>query len=861
MRRLLNIFGRFDRNVVSYFASRLQFDSSSINGVKERLRKFWYSVGICYPILAACYAGFVLLKFKFAPPEGDGVLDSVCRLVVSSPLAFVVAFAAFFIVFLLLIIMADRMCTYISKCYVRRNKECDSAHNVDSMHGTMHTKRLFIVCTSILLVCYVPWLVSSYPGLLDEDTFLQFTQFLGLITPSDHHPYFDTLIYGAFYYAGDVIVGSCRAGVFFYCTVQMVVLCIELGFAFLFLYRKGASFRFLVVSAVVIGLAPICSFNASRMVKDMTWMVFFIPFILMYLQTCLTKGEYLRGGVRPRFVIFALLAIFSALTKKTGLYIAVILIVLLVLFCSRSVRKKLLAVLLAVVVAFGAWSVFICSSLGVAKGYSHEALSLPIQQVARASINGGDSLSAEEQSLLDKYFPNTDLATRYNPTYADPVKDVFDVDAYAADSLGFWKLYVMLGLDRPKDYIAAFLSAEVRLYGYFSDYQVAIETSNDEWRHEHFIEVFPNTVSRRNCEPTEAYSQAEFRSILAKFAQNDDIWASIRQSTCQFLQKVFPLNFLFSTCAPLWIVLFAIAFAFRHRNARRILLLLLAPWLLVVLTVVVGPCIFPRYLLFPFYTMFLLVCLPAVALSSVTSVQCKVVLFFSPHQDDELLTLGAYAQHVMSQGADAHVILCSNGVKSYVRQMLDDGQSCNKCEGSHEYCLDEAAFSDARDREYLASCQATGYRPSRIHFASRRVVDGSLSKKEASAIIRRYLAVFPEAEVCTISPFVGEVQHSDHRHLGQAAVELYRKGRIRRLNLFVEPYCLQAFRLKNPDIELSSVVADGSKKAGLASAIAQYCFWDPSVERYAIGYHSVTGEFDAFMKEPASYWHAVQWRW
>lgn len=238
----------------------------------------------------------------------------------------------------------------------------------------------------------------------------------------------------------------------------------------------------------------------------------------------------------------------------------------------------------------------------------------------------------------------------------------------------------------------------------------------------------------------------------------------------------------------------------------------------------------------------------------------KVVLFFSPHQDDKLLTLGAYAQHVISKGADAHVILCSDGTKSCVRQILGDAHSCDKHDGSHNYHLDEVAFSDARDREYLASCQAIGYRPSRIHFAPRRAVDGSLSKKEAFTIIQRYLDVFPEAEVCTISPLVGESQHRDHRHLGEAALELWRKGRIRRLHLLVEPYCLQAFRSKNPDVKLSQVVADSSKKAGLTSAISQYCFWDPSVGRYAIGYHSVTGEFDAFMKEPASYWHAAERR-
>ncbi len=235
----------------------------------------------------------------------------------------------------------------------------------------------------------------------------------------------------------------------------------------------------------------------------------------------------------------------------------------------------------------------------------------------------------------------------------------------------------------------------------------------------------------------------------------------------------------------------------------------------------------------------------------------QTMLFFAPHQDDELLTLGAYAQRAILDGADAHVVLCSDGAKSYVRGLLADGQTCDKHEGSHSYELDEAAFSDARYREFQASCRAIGYRPSRIHFAPKRTVDGSLSKDEAHDIISWFLAIYPDAEVCTLSPLVGESQHRDHRHLGEAALELFREGRMRSLKLFVEPYCLDAFRSENPGIELERVAADDKKAAArLSDAILQYCLWDPANGRYAIGYHSVTNEFDDFMRTPASYWHS-----
>ncbi len=213
----------------------------------------------------------------------------------------------------------------------------------------------------------------------------------------------------------------------------------------------------------------------------------------------------------------------------------------------------------------------------------------------------------------------------------------------------------------------------------------------------------------------------------------------------------------------------------------------------------------------------------------------------------------------MTQGCDVHVVLCSDGSKSCVRGVLDDGQTCDKHEGAHAHSLDEAAFSDARDREFLASCQAIGYRPSRVHFAPKRAVDGCLSVDRAQEIIQWFLAVYPDAEVCTISPLVGNSQHSDHRCLGQAALDLYRKGAIRKLNLFVEPYCVGAFRQNNPEINLERVAADAGKEAAcLSNAISQYCLWAPDQGRFAVGYHSVTGEFDSFVRGPASFWHSAE---
>ncbi len=230
-------------------------------------------------------------------------------------------------------------------------------------------------------------------------------------------------------------------------------------------------------------------------------------------------------------------------------------------------------------------------------------------------------------------------------------------------------------------------------------------------------------------------------------------------------------------------------------------------------------------------------------------------LFFAPHQDDELLTMGAYACEAIARGVDCHAVLCSDGSRSCVRGVLADGQTCGKHPGEHSFDLDLDAFSDARDREFLASCQAIGYRPSRIHFHPDRAIDGQLSVAKAREIIQHHLRIFPHAEVCTISPVAGADQHRDHKALGQAALELYREGAIEALTLFIEPYCLTAFKEGNPAVAVEQAAPDAVGVARLKDAMAQYCEWRPERGRYAVGYHSVTSEFDDFAQNPCSWYY------
>ena len=240
--------------------------------------------------------------------------------------------------------------------------------------------------------------------------------------------------------------------------------------------------------------------------------------------------------------------------------------------------------------------------------------------------------------------------------------------------------------------------------------------------------------------------------------------------------------------------------------------------------------------------------------------QIKTVLYFSPHQDDELLTMGIDICKSLQNQLDVHVILCSDGSASAVRRTLGDGDTCKKHRGKHSYHLSVEDFVSARDREFQGSCKALGISKQNIHIPPHRSTDGKITVSEAKNLILHYMdAIDNNCVVCTIAPATGESQHPDHNTLGIAATELFHSGKIVLLKLFVEPYVAD-FKHKDANeadagIKPVTVYALQPEREKLKNATVSYSEWNPEAGRYGIGYHSVTTEFKELLQDGVFYYY------
>ena len=231
----------------------------------------------------------------------------------------------------------------------------------------------------------------------------------------------------------------------------------------------------------------------------------------------------------------------------------------------------------------------------------------------------------------------------------------------------------------------------------------------------------------------------------------------------------------------------------------------------------------------------------------------RYVLYFAPHQDDELNNCGMSIIRDVGSGAKVSCVLCTDGGASGARRMLCDGKDCSLHPGRHLFSLSREEFAAARDREFAASCRELGVSADGIVISPLRQRDGELTPEAAKEIMLDAIRGLPAGSVTikTIAPFASLGQHPDHTAVGLAALELESEGAVDKAELFFEPIHLGL--IDRNDIKLKKIGGDGKQRAAFLEASACYGRWDPANGFYAIGHHSVKDEFELLAADPASW--------
>ena len=314
----------------------------------------------------------------------------------------------------------------------------------------------FLLC----LLCWLPYYLYQYPGIMTPDSINQFEQVLGVIPYNNHHPFAHTMVFALLYKAAFVLTGDMVVSVGFYTFAQMCLLSAGMAFFISTLRQQRIRPFVLLLLTAFYALIPYHAVFSVTIWKD-------IPFAAAVLFfNCLLLRLILRGSLLLHERILLLFSgMMICLFRSNGWYAFLVVVPFLLFFFRKQKRQVypclLVTLLLCVLIKYPVMNHF-----QVTQPDLIESLCIPTQQIAAVLCNDRE-LTAEERGLIESVVDLTYIKELYNPTFADNMKELVragDQEYLASHKKEFFKLWVSLGLRYPGDYLDAYIQ---QTYGYW----------------------------------------------------------------------------------------------------------------------------------------------------------------------------------------------------------------------------------------------------------------------------------------------------------------------------------------------------------------------------------------------------------
>jgi len=326
----------------------------------------------------------------------------------------------------------------------------------------------------ICLLCWLPYFLYEYPGVMTPDSINQYAQVIGAYELSNHHSVVHTALIGLFYKIGMGLTGDPHTGLALYTIAQMIFMASVAGYVVRTLQKANAVMPVLVITICFYALIPYNGAFAATIWKDIPFagcMTLFAAALMRFLLRGsfaassdtipkLTPGEYF-----TLLLPYIVSGILLCLLRSNGWY-ALLLSVPFILITYRKWWKTMLPVhliilLLALFVKYPVMHVY-----EIRQADYVEALSIPVQQLA-CVVADQEPLTEDEMTFLGQLMDLEQAAELYQPDVSDNIKNLIrpNSDYLESHKAAFFRTWLSIGLRHPKAYFDAYV-AQTKGYWY-----------------------------------------------------------------------------------------------------------------------------------------------------------------------------------------------------------------------------------------------------------------------------------------------------------------------------------------------------------------------------------------------------------
>ena len=370
------------------------------------------------------------------------------------------------ILFILLFIMFRYLISHLFN-YFDKNNDHSLSKNKFSIFFDNHP---FITSFIIILICWLPYFILFYPGILSPDPSFQIKQFFGIPNKyssyvvllddaqiiTNHHPVLHTLLLGGCLKLGHYFNND-NLGLFIYIIIQSIVFISTLAYTIKFLKDINIDSKYRFISLLIYALVPVFPMYTVTFVKDVFFACYIIIFISFLYKMIINKFTV------KDLICLLIIATLITISRNNGIYVILLTLIPLLFIKVRS-KMPIICVLLGSICLFYTYDKLILPSFKITPTSVREALSIPFQQTARTVKYNEKVISKKDKKVIDQVLDYDTLSFRYNSGLSDPVKNSYNRYATKNDLKEYLIVWFKEGIKSPLTYIEATIS---NTYGYY----------------------------------------------------------------------------------------------------------------------------------------------------------------------------------------------------------------------------------------------------------------------------------------------------------------------------------------------------------------------------------------------------------
>ncbi len=423
-----------------------------------------------------------------------------------------------------------------------------------------------IISFAFILLCWTPYLLIKYPGVLAWDTSTALKLYFDKNQINNAVPALQVLIFSFFIEVGSLI-GSENSGLFLYVVVQTLLFAFTLAYFVCYLEKINIRliYRFLVLGLV--SFLPIYPYTAMQMGSDVTYTITILLYIMFLLEINKTKEKISIWKCVFEVVVLVCMTLF----RHTGIYIVLISMLVGVWGVEKEKKKSFLLIHIIAIAVYILWTSVCLPNIVTTNNMAGNSSLLTItkQQMANYIVLYGNEITGEDRELLAKIIDLEKVKEAYNPELADGITMITDNTALNSNKLEYLMLWFKCFFRHPDAYIQATINM---WYGYF----------------------YPDYLTKTKYYMFyELHNIGDSQTLNIQYSHLYDYERQVVDSWWNFLYKMPIIGTLFGIGIYVWMLIYSIINMIISRNRE---ILAFIPVILTLMVCMLSPvCGYTRY--------------------------------------------------------------------------------------------------------------------------------------------------------------------------------------------------------------------------------------------------------------------------